>query len=348
RARRRGESRITALASAVRALSAMLDGGPPLEDALALVARDAAHAEVGAQLEYARTRVLAGSALSDALSEAPGTLPVLLPAMTRAGESAGALGSALGRVADDLEERAELTGQLRAALLYPVVLAIAAVIGVTLLLTLVVPRFATIITDSGQALPWSTRALLGVSGVLAQWWWMLLPIGALAITTVWRWGRTAAGRAWWHAARLRWPVIGPLEESLGAARVLRTLALLLPTGVPLLTALDVARQAVGNTVIAARVSGATRRLRDGASVGAAFDGVLPRLAVQLLAAGERGGDLGALAARAALHFEQVTRRQLRSAVALVEPAIIVCFGGLVAFVALAMLQAIYGINARTL
>ncbi|MCU0647279.1 MAG: type II secretion system F family protein, partial [Gemmatimonadaceae bacterium] len=295
-----------------------------------------------------RTAVLAGRPLSSALIEGGGAVPALLPAMTAAGEQSGGLGTALGRVADDLEERAELASQVRAALLYPAVLAVAAVVGVTLLLTLVVPRFAAIITGSGQTLPWSTRLLLGISGLLAQWWWVLLPACALGVVLSVRWVRAPAGRAWWHAARLRWPLVGTLEESMSAARVLRTMALLLPTGVPLLTALEVAQRGVGNDVLAARVAGATRRLRDGATLGDAFAGALPPLAVQLLAAGERGGDLGALSARAAQHFEQATRRHLRSAVALVEPAIIVLFGGLVAFVALAMLQAIYGINARTL
>ncbi len=345
---RRRESRRTALANAMRALSAMLDGGTALEEALALVARDAAHVGTRVQFGQLRERVLGGSRLSDAIRALDDPMPALIPALTAAGEQSGGLGSALGQVADDLEERAELEAQLRAALLYPAVLAVAALIGITLLLTVVVPRFARLLANSGQALPWSTRLVVAVSGFVGRWWWVLVPALVLTVLAVRQWAAQPAGRRQLDAARLRWPVIGALEETTMAARVMRTLALLLPAGVPLLAALDVARQGVTNTVLAERIDQAGVRLREGRSLAAAFDGSLPPLAVQLIAAGERGGDLGALAARGARHYEQLTRRALRTAVALVEPAIIILFGGLIAFVAVAMLQAIYGINARTL
>jgi type II secretory pathway component PulF len=338
----------TARAAALRALAAMLEGGTPLEVALERLARDGTHPAVRAQLGLVRAQVLAGVALSRALRDVAPSFPPLVSAMAAAGEQSGGLGVALGRVADELEERAELAAQLRATLLYPAVLAVAALVGVGVLLTVVVPRFATILANSGQALPWSTRLLLGVSDAVARGWWVGVPLAGLLGAAGGRWLGTTEGRQWWHGRRLGWPVVGRLETSLAAGRVLRTLAMLLPTGVPLLAALAVARDGLSNVVLADRLDASIGRLRDGAALSTAFDGVLPPLAVQLVSAGEQGGDLGALCARAAAHYETVTRRALRSAVALVEPAIIVLFGGLVAFVALAMLQAIYGINARTL
>jgi general secretion pathway protein F len=344
----RWESRGSALASAMRALSAMLDGGTPLEAALALVGRDASHPALARELTAVRERVLAGRSLSESFVASGTLFPPLVSAMAAAGEQSGGLGLALSRVADDLEERAELTAQLRGALLYPAVLAVAALIGITLLLTVVVPRFARLLADSGQTLPWSTRVVVGTSTLVGRWWWVLVPAALLGAMLVRQWMSAPSTRRSWHLRRLALPVIGPLEETLGAARVLRTLSLLLPTGVPLLTALEMARLGVGNVVLQERLERALSKLRDGAGLADAFRGALPSLAVQLISAGERGGSLGVLAGRAAQHYDGLVRRRLRGAVALVEPVIIILFGGLIAFVAVAMLQAIYGINARAL
>jgi type II secretory pathway component PulF len=148
----------------------------------------------------------------------------------------------------------------------------------------------------------------------------------------------------WDAARLRWPVVGPLERSLAAARVTRTLGLLLRAGTRVVPALRIAATAAPNRAIAASVERAAGDVGRGERVAAALAPVLPPLAAQLVAAGEESGRLDDLCLRAADTYDAEVRRALRTAVGLVEPALILLFGALVGFVALAMLQAVYSVN----
>ena len=148
-----------------------------------------------------------------------------------------------------------------------------------------------------------------------------------------------------HAARLRWPLVGRLEGQHAAAGYLSTLAIALEAGVPLLRAMTVARGTVGNDAIVVQLERAEEVVRDGGSVAQALSGALPPLATRLLEAGEQGGALAPLAHRAATAAHDQVQRVITGAVALIEPVMILGFGGVVAFVALALLQAIYGINA---
>jgi type II secretory pathway component PulF len=155
-------------------------------------------------------------------------------------------------------------------------------------------------------------------------------------------------RTRWDAARLRWPVIGSLERTREAAAYTGTLSVALKSGVGLLSAMALARAVVANRQIGNELASAEARVRDGGTLAGALDGVLPPLAVRLLDAGEIGGDLAMLAGRAADSADDEVQQAVSRAVTLVEPVMILGFGGLVGFVALALLQAIYGINARSL
>jgi type II secretory pathway component PulF len=157
----------------------------------------------------------------------------------------------------------------------------------------------------------------------------------------------ASRRTRWHASRLGWPVVGRFEREQAAAGYLSTLAVALESGVPLLRAMSLARGTVGNDALTERLAGAESAVRDGGSVSQALAGSLPPLAIRLLEAGEQGGALAPLARRAATASSDQVQRLITGAVALIEPVMILGFGGVVGFVALALLQAIYGINASS-
>jgi type II secretory pathway component PulF len=216
------------------------------------------------------------------------------------------------------------------------------------ILLVVVPRFATLIAESGGTLPVSTRALIRISGIVTSSWWLVLMVAGVAVAAFRRWLVRGEHRAAWDAQRLRWPVLGFVERTRAAAAYTSVLATALRAGLPLLSAMRLARGVVGNRAIAASLSEAEERVRSGGRVAAALEGVLPPLAVRLLDAGESGADLAGRATRAADAADAELQRAASTAVALVEPALILLFGGIVGFVALALLQAIYGLNARTL
>jgi len=267
--------------------------------------------------------------------------------MVSAGESSGALEIVFDRLSEHLEEGAELRSQVRTALLYPALMAIVGGIGLGVLLGFVIPRFAGIFADVGGTLPLSTRLLLAASTVLTKGWWAWL---LLAVATGYALPHALARpemRRRWHAARLAWPWVGDLELKYATAQFARTLGLLLKSGVPALPALRIARASVTNLVVQAGVDRAAGALAEGSALAPALAGTLPPLALQMIAVGEESGRLEDLCLRVADTYDGEVRRALRTGVALLEPALILAFGGLVGFVALAMLQAIYGINLKT-
>lgn len=344
----RWSSRADDVATALRTLAALVGSGATLDASLAFTARQAAHPEVQGALEEVRREVQGGHTLATALRERTATFGTLAPAMVRAGEESGTLDVTLERLADYLERARELRSQVRAALLYPALLGLAAVSGVLVLLTVVVPRFVNMLATTGGTLPLSTRLLVGMSRVVTgAWWvWLLLALGALGGLAAAR--RDPAWRRRWHAWRRQLPIVGDIEQQVWVARWARALGVLLEGGTPMLRALRVAREGVDNVDLAARLDAGTARVERGERLSAALTGVLPPLATQLLSVGEESGTLGPMATRIADTADREVQRRLRTLAGLVEPVLIVLFGGLVGFVALAMLQAIYAINTNVL
>jgi type II secretory pathway component PulF len=338
-------SRADALATAVRTLAALVSGGASLERALRFAATQGGHPDVAATLDGVRTDVLAGQSLASAFRSRTALFGTLAPALVRAGEESGTLDSALGRLADHLEAARELRARLQGALLYPALLGVIAGLGVLVLLGFVVPRFVAMLDAAGAALPLSTRILVGTSAWVTRFGIAAVVAVALAAIVI-RWRlRDPDVRMRWHALRLRVPLAGRLELEAWTGRFARTLGVLLDGGTPLLTALRISRDGIPNESLGRRLDQAISRVERGERLAAALDGILPAIAVQLLAIGEESASLGAAAARVADTLELGVQRSLRQAVGLLEPALIVAFGGLVGFIALAMLQAIYSINA---
>jgi type II secretory pathway component PulF len=341
RSRARGGESVALFA---RTLATLLEAGVPLDRALAFTAEQATDPTVGAALTDVRDAVRSGSGLSAALARHPRLFGPLVTAMLGAGEAAGALAPAAARLADHLDEAAELRALVRSALLYPALMAGVAAVGVTVLLLVVVPRFVAMLGEIGGALPLSTRLLVGASRALVGGWWAWLLLAVAAVAAARGWLAAPGNRARWHAARLALPVVGALEQRWATARVARTLGLLLAGGARLLPALRVAAGAAPNLAVAAGVERAAARVAEGERLAPALAGVVPPLAAQLLAVGEETGRLGPMAERVADVYDVEVRRALRTSVALLEPALIVLFGVVVGFVALALLQAVYAVD----
>ena len=333
-----------ALAMLTRSIATLLAAGVPLERALAFAAAgetDPRWRDIFGGLQEA---VRGGASLSDAASRVA-ALPRTYAPLLAAAEASGRMADTFARLADDLEQRSQLQARVRAALVYPTVLALAATVGTAVILVVVVPRFADLIADAGGTVPASTRALIAASALLSRFGWLLAGAVVLVMASLRQWLQEPSRRRRFHAARLRWPLVGRLEGQHAAAGYLSTLAIALEAGVPLLRAMTVARGTVGNDAIVVQLERAEEVVRDGGSVAQALSGALPPLATRLLEAGEQGGALAPLAHRAATAAHDQVQRVITGAVALIEPVMILGFGGVVAFVALALLQAIYGINA---
>ena len=336
-----------ALATVTRAISTLLASGVPLDQALTYAATQSPSAELREAFVSVRADVRNGRALSDAFRTQK-VFPSLFAALSATGEATGTLDSALARLAEHLERTDELRARIRAALLYPMLLGVAAIFGVSVIMLVVIPRFSVLLQQAGGELPWSTRLLMLVSNTLTAGWPAILVLCVVAAVSWRAWISREGNTQRWHAARLGWPVVGELERLMGAARYTRTLALALPSGVDLLSAMQLSRSAVANAAIRMQLEQAEAQVRDGSSLSAATANTLPPLAVQLLNAGEASGALAVLSSRAADALDAEVQRQLSRAVTLIEPILILGFGTLIGFVALGLLQAIYGVNASTL
>lgn len=335
----------TELAAEVRAIATLLNAGVPLYRALSYAVTHAPDPLLRVAFTAIRDAVEGGSSLSSALS-ARGEFPRALAPLVAAGEASGTLGASLSLIADHLERRDLLRSKLRSALIYPTILGAASTVGIVVILLLVVPRFAGLIAETGGTLPASTRALVAISSVVTHYGWVLLILLVLGAALLQRWLATASARQKYHERRLSWPLVGSLERTRAAASYVGTLAVALRSGVSMLDAMALARAVVSNQQLSAQMLEAESRVRGGARLSDALAGTLPPLAERLLDAGESSGDLAGMAARAADACDAEAQQRVAHAVTLIEPVMILGFGGVVGFVALALLQAIYGLNAQ--
>jgi general secretion pathway protein F len=334
------------LAILTRSIATLLESGVPLERALAFAASGETNARWQRVFGGLQAAVTRGESLSGAAAREE-ALPRAYAPLLAAAEASGSLAATFARLADALEARTQLRARVRAALVYPTLLALASTVGTVVILVVVVPRFADLIAGAGGTVPASTQLLIGLSALLSRFGWLLVVGVLLAGSAVRQSLQEPSRRQRWHDSRLGWPVVGRFEREQAAAGYLSTLAVALESGVPLLRAMSLARGTVGNDALTERLAGAESAVRDGGSVSQALAGSLPPLAIRLLEAGEQGGALAPLARRAATAAADQVQRLITGAVALIEPVMILGFGGVVGFVALALLQAIYGINASS-
>jgi len=333
------------LAIVFQSIAALVSAGVPLDRAVAS-SEPLARVALREALAQARTGLQQGEGFAQALTASRGVVPGIVLGMLRAGERGSQLPVALQQVATHLEQEAELVARVRQALAYPALLSVVGLVSVLVIGTVIVPRFAQLLGDLGQDLPPATRVLLVGSRLLSTYWFLLVPAAAALVALVVELLRRPESRLRVDEALLAMPLVGPVRLALATARVGRALGGMLGAGMPLLAALDAAREAAGDSAVAVRLGRARARVAEGAPLTPSVEreGALSSVALQLLHVGESSGRLADMARRAGDLAAQDAERALKTLVTFIEPALIVTFGGLVAFVAAALLQAVYAIR----
>ncbi len=333
-------------ALAIRQLSTLVGAGVPLADSLSALIDQTDNLEFKKILIRVRQRVREGSALADALGEHPRVFSALVVSMIRIGESSGALAEVCLRTADHLEHQVEFRNSLASILAYPS-LVLAVSIGVLgFLLAYVVPRVIRIFFESGQALPLPTRILVGLSGFVHDAWWVIAAVAVLALFAWRSYARTERGRVALDRMRINLPVIGSLTLRRAVFRFVRTLGIMLASGVPILDALEVGKDVVGNRVLL----DAVEQVRQGVSEGKDLAGPLarsrlfPPMVTQMVVAGERSGELDNMLLRVSEAGERELEHEIRRLVSLIEPIAILVMGLVVGFIVLAILLPIFEMN----
>lgn len=321
----------------------------PLEEALRTIARQTEKPRARAILSSVHAGVVEGLPLAEAMRREEPSFPPVYRAMVAAGENSGTLPAIANRLADLLERQAQVRGRIVAALAYPVVLSLVALLVVTGLMISVVPRVVEQFDNASRQLPLLTRVVIAVSQFLAQWWWTLLIAVALAVFGFVRALRRPAFRYRCDSLLLRLPFAGRLLRDVHAAGLARTLATMIEAKLPLVDGLKLATRTVRNTVHRQALEAITEKVRAGGSLSTALREAetFPPLLVYLAASGEAAGQLGPMLERAAEYLEREFESFTSAAMALLEPAIIVVMGALVALIILAILLPILQLQNLT-
>jgi general secretion pathway protein F len=337
-----GRVRRAEIAIVTRELATLLDAGLTVDLSLRLLVDLAESQAMRRLITDVLQRVQGGGTLADALGQHEEAFSRAYVSMVRAGEAGGALDEVLTRLAQYLEQAEALAEQVRSALVYPLVLLVMAGLSILVLLTVVVPQFTPLFESAGAELPLLTRVVIATGEVAQRYWWLILAALALLVWLVRRQLREPESRARIDRLALRLPLLGPLLAKIDTARLARTLGTLLANGVPLLGALAIARETLGNAVLRDALSETATAVKEGRGLAEpmARAGPFPPLAIHLLSVGERSGHLDAMLLKIAEIFDRETRSTIERLMTLLVPVLTIVLGALIAAIIGAVLAAI--------
>ena len=347
--KRLARGRITTddVAIMTRQLATLLHAGVTLVEALSALVDQVDKELLKRILSDVKQRVNEGSSLGDALGQHAKVFGNIYVNMVRAGEHSGALDSVLTRLAEFTESQARLKQRIVGAMTYPIIMAFIGLGTLVLLMTVVVPKVTKVFESLKVTLPISTRLLLFSTDFLSNWWFVVFPGVIAAFVGFWLWTGSTAGKPVWDRWVLKLPVFGGLVRMLAVARFSRTLATLLKSGVPLLTALDIVKAIMTNTVLAEVIEKARESIREGESIANPLrrSGEFPPLVYHMVAIGERSGQLEDMLVNVADSYEAQVNVRLGALTSLLEPLMIVAMGATIGFVAFSILMPILQMNS---
>lgn len=330
----------------IQQLATLLGAGQPLDRALGVLLELPESASAKKILERIRESVRGGGTLSNALEQQHGLFSRLMVNMVRAGEAGGGLQVSLVRVAEYLERSREFRMKLINALIYPCILMLMVVIAFFLLFTLVLPQFESLFEDFGAEVPWYTTALMWVSHVVRDWWWVPIPvliIGGYWLQQQWK---NPAWRLAVDQRILNSKLFGPLVARIDTARFARTLGTLVQSGVPLLSALNLSRPVLFNNVLGQSVDVAANEVKTGSGLAYALakQKSFPRLAVQMVQVGEESGELDAMLLKVADTFDTEANHSISRLMAALLPVLTLLMTLMVFCIILAVLLPIFNLT----
>ncbi len=327
-------------------LSTLVKAGLTLDRSLSLLSDLTENAHLSEVVRELLREIKGGKALSEALSAHPQIFPKVYVNMVRAGEVGGALDQILERLVDYLERADELRSYLISSMIYPCILIVVAIGSIIAMMTLVIPQFADIFENAGAPVPLPMKMLLGLSGFLTGYWWLiLLGIGGGGY---WIYSRlkTEEGRLNWDQHKLKLPILGSVLQKIEVSRFSRALGTLLQGSVPLIQSINIVKEIVENQAIASTMESIKSGVKKGEGLAAPIRAaaIFPPLALHLLTVGEETGRLEDMLLQIADSYDRDLKRSLQRLVALVEPAIIVAMALVIGTLVLSMLYSIVSIN----
>lgn len=329
---------VTEMTMMTRQLASLVKANIPLVEAITAVMEQSEHDTMKAILADVRQNVNEGSSLSKACAKHPRVFSPLFINMIDAGEASGTLPLVLVRLADFMESQLRLQTKVRSAMIYPVLMT---VVGGGLMLgifTFVIPRIAKIFDSMNKALPWYTEIILNISNFLVSYWLLLMIIFLVGGAMFRAYIGTEAGKAKKDAFALRAPGFGDVLRMVGVSRFANTMSTLLNGGVPIITALGIAKTVVNNVVLADAITMAQENITEGQSLAGPLkkSGEFPALIIHMISVGERTGELPGMLEMVASTYEEQVTVKIERFTTLLEPLMILVMGGAVGVIVLAV------------
>jgi type II secretion system protein F len=334
-------------AAFTRQLASLLNAGVPLLKSLEVLIRQTKNERLKKIIETLRNDVRDGTAFSEAIKKHPKVFPNLYIGMIRAGEAGGVLDTVLNRLAEWLEKEEDLRRQVRSSMAYPVVMALVGIGTVLFLLGYVIPKFVTMFEDIGRTLPLPTRILISLSNHIRSWWFLYI-IGVVIIVSVLsRYVKTKDGKFLFDRVKLQSPVFGGLLNKIVLSRFTRTLGTLIGNGVPLLSALGMTRDTLGNEVFASEINKSYVKVEMGESLAGTLSKseIFPPIVIDMIAVGEETGNLPDALVRIADTNDREVESSVKALTSLIEPVMILVMGTIVGFIVMAMLLPVFEMSA---
>lgn len=330
----------TELANIIRELATAIEAGLPLLNALKTVRRQASGKAQPVILDFIIERVESGRPLHEAMEEYGPPFDNMIIGMVRASDASGRMSEVMHQLADLLDRSVELRRELVGATIYPLIVACMIGVSIIIAVTFLLPRLmAPIIGQPGVTLPFPTKVLLGFADFMYAWWWLVLILTVGGVIGFRRWVAAPKNRRKVDLMLLKAPIVGNLVRDIAVARFTRTLGTLVSAGLPILSALNIVRDTLGNTVLMDAIDGVQEKVTTGQSLAEPLEkcGFFPPLLVQIVNIGERSGRLEPMLLHAATAFDRQVNTSLKLFTKLLPPVLLVGMAMIAAFVLAAIL-----------
>jgi len=347
RTKRRGRIKVDDIGLFTQQLGDLLRAGVPLNRALGTLTDTNSNDAFAEIIERVRLDVSSGKTLHDALSKHPKLFNTLFVSMVKAGETGGFLEEVLFRLSSFIEKDQELRSRIKSALAYPTLLIILGSGAIAFLMVFFIPKFSEIFKDMGSNLPTTTRIVMGVSYFVRDYWMALIAAGILGGVAWKRMGDSAAGRRLLDQVKIATPLFGDIAKKNAIARFTRTLGTLLKSGVPILGALEISKEAMGNIILQQDIDEASAGVKQGRSLAEILkrSRTFPAMVIDMISVGEESGNLDGVLINVADSYDKQVDRAMKVFIALFEPILLVIMAAVIGFVVISMLLPVFTLSA---
>lgn len=330
-----------------RQISTMITAGLTLVESLKILSQQIKKASLLKLITQIQEEVQGGKPFADTLEKYPHVFPPIYLALVRAGEASGKLDVILGRLADSLEKSRDFKGKVKGTLVYPAIVVTGMVVVTIIVMTVVVPRLSGLYKEFGVDLPLPTKILITMSNFITHQWWMMIIIIVGAVFFYLRFSRSSFGQRMLATITLNVPIFGPLIKEATLVEITRTLSLLIEGGIPILTSLDIARDATSNLLYKEAFVSARKKVEKGYPLSDPFNEnkLFPTILGQMVSVGEQTGKLGDSLYKLSRYFETEADNAVRSLTTMIEPLIMIVLGLGVGFLVMAILLPIYSLTS---